>query len=167
MSSETNFDTFNYFFMTLIGSCCLVLALPYMSKYPNPLLFCYFFIMISVIALFLNWYFDEKINKELIIFYVLPSLMVIVLSLCGSFLLISSNKNNITNGNVTNYYYKFNLVTIWLILIECYLFYHLYLVIDDEKNARVVMLMIISFCMLNYFTIWSNYIGLTHFSADG
>ena len=167
MLNKTNFETFNYFFMSLIGSCCFILALPYMSKYPNPLLFSYFFIMISVIALFLNWYFYQDTYSNEVIYYILPSLLFIVISLFGSFLLISSNKQNITYGNVTNYYYRFNLVTIWLILIECYLFYHLYLIINDSENARVIMIMIISFCILNYFTTWSNYIGLKHFSADG
>lgn len=165
-TAENNFNTLNYFFMTLIGSCCLVLALPYMANYPNTLLFCYFFIMVSVIALFFTWYFYGK-NKASMIYYVLPSLLFIATSLGAAFLMISANKTKITAGNVTPYYFKFNLVIIWLILIECYLFYHLYKLIDEGNSAKNIMLIIITFCILNYFTIWSNSIGLKYFSADG
>ena len=161
-SLGTNFETINIFFATLIVSCCLVMALPTMAQYPNVLLFCYFFIMISLVALFLNWVFEKKTP----IYYILPSLLFIVISLIVLFLLVSFNKSKISQGYVTNYYYKFSLISIWLVLIECYLFYHLYQSINTD-SVKIITIIIISFCVLNYFTVWSNFIGLKYFSADG
>jgi hypothetical protein len=163
-----NYETIQYFFTALIISCCSVLLIPSMSKYPNPLLFCYFFIMISVLALFLNEYFSYNDKKqETLLYFGIPSLLFIVFSVGGAFLMISNYKTQINDGNVTKYYYTFKFVTIWLILIECYLFYHLFNMIKTGKNPKTIMVLIIIFCILSFFTIWSNIIGLKYFTADG
>jgi hypothetical protein len=163
-----NTETFNYFFSALIVSCCFVLVIPKMSNSPNTLLFCYFFITFSVISLFFNWYWS--VNKPEILYYILPSLLFIVVSLVAAFLMVSNNKLKIQKGYVTSYYYKFSLVSIWLILIECYLFYYLYRMISnkiDDEQLKLYMIVIICFCCLSYFVTWTNTIGLTYFSADG
>lgn len=173
--THKNFDTFNYFFSSLIVSCCFILALPKMSNNPSTLLFCYFFVAFSIVALFLNWYWGPSIDiathQKKMFFYILPALLFIIISLIGSFLMISNNKTRIQYGFVTNYYYKFNLITIWLILLECYLFYNLYSMIKNKdttnQKLQIYLIAIICFCFLSYFIIWSNAIGLAYFSADG
>ena len=165
---KKNYETFNYFFGSLIVACSFVIVLPKMSSNPNTLLFCYFFIALSVSALFLNWYFYEKNFRSEMNYYMLPSVLCIIITIFSSFIMISKNKTRIQNGSVTNYYYKFNLITIWLILVECYFLYLLYtLIIKNDKLVKFYMIVIFCFCALNYFIILSNSIGLYYFSADG
>jgi len=179
---EYNFNTFNYFFSSLIISCCFVIILPNMSNNVGTLLFCYFFIALAAVGLFLNWYFKENKNNPTqetvyrpgILMYIAPSLLFILISIIYAFVVISTYSLNIKQGFVTTYYYKFSIITIWLFLIECLLLYNLYAIINklndlkDENNTlKINMIGIICFCFLNYFVIWSNAIGLASFSADG
>ena len=166
---DENYITFNYFFGSLIAACSFVIVLPKMSNNPNTILFCYFFISLSVICLFLNWYFKKIDDRPKMVYYVLPSVLFIIVSIFSSFLMISNNKTKIQKGFVTDYYYKFNLITIWLILIECYLLWQLYDIINKGLNGNLKLYMfgILCFCALNYFIIISNWIGLYYFSADG
>lgn len=154
-----NATKFNYFFGSLIAACCFVIILPKMSRNPGTLLFCYFFIALSVFLLFLNWY---KIGKNEI--YVNISVFFIIVSIFFSFIMISTNKTKIQNGTVTDYYYKFNLISIWLIAIECYLLFQLH---NLNRDLKGYMFIILCFCTLNIFIVISNWIGLAHFSADG
>jgi hypothetical protein len=165
---EKNYDTFNYFFASLIAACSFVIVLPKMSSNPNTLLFCYFFIALSVLALFLNWYFYKEEFKDDMNYYMLPSVLCIIITIFSSFIMISKNKTKIQNGSVTNYYYKFNLITVWLILVECYFLYVLYNLIKKKNDyVKFYMIVIFCFCALNCFIIASNSIGLYYFSADG
>jgi hypothetical protein len=175
---DENYNTFNYFFGSLIGACSFIIVLPKMSSNPNILLFCYFFMALSVIALFLNWYFKKigstengttEYSKEhnKMVYYVLPSVLFIIVSIFSSFIMISNHKIRIQNGYVTDYYYKFIMISIWLMLIECYLLWNLYDMINKGGNLQLYMIIIICFCTLNYFIILSNWIGLSYFSVDG
>ena len=89
--------------------------------------------------------------------------------------MISSFKKKIQSGNVTDYYYKFTLINVWLLTLECAMLYMLHVqiskAIEGDNNmittCYVYTLAIICFCVLSFFVSWSNVIGLKNFSADG
>jgi hypothetical protein len=165
---DYNYHTLDYFFKALIFSCCLVLTIPSISKNPNTMLFCYFFIAISLIVLFILWYYKNPQKLDYLLMFCLPALLFIIISILSSFIVISNNRTNIQKGLVTKYYYKFNFITICLILIESYLYFNIISEILKNRNPpQAQTIAIVCFCVLSYFIIWSNSIGLSHFSADG
>jgi hypothetical protein len=170
---DYNYNAFNYFFRSLILSCCFVMFLPPVSANPNNLLFCYFFIALSVIALFLTWYYknSDPARQSNIFWYILPAVFFIVASLFASFSVILTKREIIQLGNVNDFYYKFNTITSVLILVECYLYNTLNNVLDlSPVNPKVFIMYdicIFTFCLINIFVIVTNSIGLSSFSADG
>ena len=179
VQNSDNIKMLNSFFLALIISCCFVLVLPSTTYTVSTVLFCYFFISICIGGLVLTWYYltseENNFQKTLITNCQATSAALIIVTLIYSFFMISSFKKKIQSGNVTDYYYKFTLINVWLLTLECAMLYMLHVqiskAIEGDNNmittCYVYTLAIICFCVLSFFVSWSNVIGLKNFSADG
>lgn len=172
MATNENAKMFSYFFMSLAASCSLVTILPGISTQPNNLLFCYFFIIFSAIGLFISWYMQSKDDGEKTrnIYFLLPPLVFIFFSVLSCFTIISINGEVIQKGNINNFYYKFNIVTTLLIVLEFYIYYTISRRIQSKSDNKPLLMYNITLTSISFLIIFiaiSNSIGLTSFIVDG
>ena len=174
-----NYKMFTYFFSALILSCCIVMFFPAITNNPNNILFCYFFIAFSLVSLFVTCYFNPLINQDdnyltTYLTYISPAFLFIFITVFYCFIIILKNKEIIQKGNVNDFYYKFNTITVVLIILECFFLNRLYDLFEtnkksngSQKNVVLYNIIVLAVCSLNIFIMASNSIGLSHFSADG
>jgi hypothetical protein len=163
-----NEKLFENFFACLAFSCCIVLIIPGVTSIPKYVLSSLFFTIISIVGLFLVWvaYSDED-DRPKVLLYSGMSMAFVLFTLGYAFYFISKHSLQIQNGQVTNYYSKFNFIMVILLLIECALFYICYITIKSKNDPKTIAIATLIFASINSFVIWSNNINLTHFSASG
>ena len=167
---DKNKDMLNYFFSTLATSCIIVIFIPSIAKQPNNLLFCYFFIAFSVIALFLNWSYAELNDKQKPlenIPYYFCALLFIFSSILTGYIVTNLNKKKL-ESRVYDQYYGLIVISNILLLFSFYYFYQMAnMEIKDRSKMVIYNIFISAICFLNIFVTITNSIGVSRFSADG